>query len=119
MELDKFITATLNSIVKGINDSKEFAIENGARVNPYIGQWDQNKMLTTYYGNEQGTRAISSIEFDIAITSSFENDKAGGLGVNVFSANVGGKLSKKDINETISRVKFSVNVALPNTDTSK
>jgi len=58
MELDKFITASLNSIIKGINDSKEFAIENGARINPHIGKWDFEKTMTTYYGKEEGARAI-------------------------------------------------------------
>ena len=119
MELDKFITASLNSIIKGVDNSKEFAKENGAVINPHIGKWDFDKTLTTYIGREEGARAVSKIDFDIAITTSSEKDKAGGLGINVFSANVGGKLTKKDLAETISRIKFNVNVVLPNTDTNK
>jgi hypothetical protein len=119
MELDKFITASLNSIIKGVNNSKDFAIKNGARINPHVGKWDIEKTQTTYYGDEEGAREISKIEFDIAITTSSEKDKAGGLGVNVFSAKIGGKLSKKDIDKTLSRIKFHVSVALPNTDTNK
>ena len=115
MELDQFITATLNSIIKGINGSKDFAIENGAKINPLIGPHERSRILTMNSGHETLTKAISEIKFDIAITTSSEKDKAGGLGINVFSANVGGKLTRKDLAETVSRIKFSVNDVLPNT----
>ena len=119
MELDKFISASLNSIIKGIDESKDFAIEHGARINPHVGKWDLDKTQTAYIGREEGARAISQIEFDIAITTSSEKGKTGGIGINVFSANIGGKLSKNDLAETISRIKFNINVVLPNTDTNK
>lgn len=119
MELDKFITESLNSIIKGVNESKKIAKANDAVINPHIGKWDFDKFPTTYILGEQGARAISKIDFDIAVTASSEKDKAGGLGINVFSANLGGKISKTDLSETISRIKFSVNAVLPNTDTNK
>jgi hypothetical protein len=36
MELDTFITKTLNSIVKLIKDSQDFTSENGAIINPFV-----------------------------------------------------------------------------------
>ena len=114
MKLDEFISDSLQSIIKGINDSQDFALENGARINPHVGKWDENKMLTTYYGKEEGTRAVSQIDFDIAVTTSSTKETGGEGGINVYSVKLGGKLSDKDANETVSRIKFSLNVAFPN-----
>jgi len=114
MELDKFISETLNAIINGIKNSQDFAQQNGARINPHIGKWDQEKTLTTYFGNEEGARSISTIEFDVAVTSSNEKESGGQGGINVLSLNIGGKLSDKDLKKTVSRIKFSINVALPN-----
>lgn len=114
MKLDEFITDTLKSIIKGVKDSQEFAQENGARINPYIDSWDQNKMLTTYYGKEEGARAISAIDFDIAVTASNSQETGGEGGINVYSLKLGGKATDLEKNETVSRIKFSLNVVLPN-----
>lgn len=114
MELDKFITETLNAIVKGIKESQNFAQQNGARINPHVGKWDQEKVTTTYFGNEEGARSVSTIDFDVAVTSSNEKESGGQGGINVLSLNIGGKIADKDIKETVSRIKFSINVALPN-----
>lgn len=114
MQLDTFITETLRAIIKGVKDAQEFAQENGARVNPHIGKWDFDKSTTTYFGNEEGARAVSTVDFDIAVTTSSEQETGGHGGINVLSLKVGGKLTDKDISETVSRIKFSINVALPN-----
>lgn len=114
MKLDEFITDTLKSIIKGVKDSQEFAQENGARVNPHIGNWDKTKILTTYYGREEGARVISTIDFDIAVTASNSQETGGEGGINVFSVKLGGKLTDAEKNETVSRIKFSLNVTLPN-----
>lgn len=114
MELDLFITETLNAVVKGVKNSQEFAHENGARINPHIGKWDINKSKTTFYGREDGARAISTIEFDIAISSSNEQENGLKGGINVLSLNLGGNVSDKDAKGTVSRIKFSIDVVLPN-----
>ena len=114
MELDKFITEALNAVVKGVKNSQDFAKENGARINPYVDKWDFDKTKTTYFGREEGARAISTIEFDIAISSSNEQENGIKGGINVMSVNFGGNLSDKDIKGTVSRIKFSIDVVLPN-----
>ena len=114
MELDKFITETLNAVVKGVKNSQDFAKENGARINPHVGKWDLDRTKFTFFGKEEGARTISSIEFDVAISSSNEQENGVKGGINVMSVNFGGNLSDKDSKETVSRIKFSVNVVLPN-----
>ena len=115
MKLDAFITETLNSIIKGVKDSREFAKDNEARVNPHIGEWDKNKQITTYFKDEDGIRAVSNIDFDIAVTTTNEKETGGHGGINVLSIKVGANLKDTDLKETVSRIRFSVNVALPNT----
>ena len=116
MELDTFITRTLNSIVKGIKDSQDFASENGARINPHIGNWDRDKFTTTFFNNEDGARYVSNIDFDIAVSTSSEQETGAKGGINVMSLNIRGNLSDKDVKETVSRIKFSINVVLPNVE---
>jgi hypothetical protein len=112
MNLDTFISESLKAIIKGIKDSQNFAMDNGARVNPirdrnYTGEY-------VFYGSEEGMRTVSAIQFDIAVTTSSQQEAGGEGGINVFSIKLGGKLSDKDLNETVSRIKFSIDVALPN-----
>lgn len=111
MNLDEFISETLKAIIKGVRDSQEFAHENGARVNP-IRKHEINTK-TIYYKNEDGMRALTDIDFDIAVTAS--NQQGSGIdgGIKVFSVSLGGKLEDKNIHETVSRVKFNVGVVLP------
>lgn len=116
MELDKFITETLNAVIKGVKNSQDFAKENGARINPHVGKWDFDKTKTTYFGSEEGARAISSIEFDIAISSSSEQENGINGGINVMSVNFGGKALDKHLKENVSRIKFSIDLVLPNVE---
>ena len=117
MELDKFITETLKSVIKGIKESQEFAKENGARINPHLLSSSSSKNKPyTFYGKEEGARLVSEIDFDIAISSSNEQENGVKGGINVMSVNFGGNLSDKDVKGTVSRIKFSVNVVLPNVE---
>ena len=114
MELAEFISETIKGIIKGVKESQDFAHQNDARINPHIGKWDERKMLTTYYGTEEGARAVSTIDFDVAVSATNQLESGIKGGINVLSLNLGGKISDKDINETVSKIKFSINVVLPN-----
>jgi len=103
MELDSFITKTINSIVKGVSDSRDFAKENGASVNP-----QKNSGMT---GASQKT--ITNLEFDVAITSSMETENGINGGISVFNVSVGGKSSDKGLEHSLSRIKFAVGIILP------
>ena len=105
MELDTFITKTLNSIVKLIKDSQDFTSENGAIINPFVWKWDRDKIITVERKNND--------DF-IAVSTSNEQESGVKGGINVMSLNIGGNLSDKDLNETVSRIKFNINVVLPN-----
>jgi hypothetical protein len=116
MKLDNFISETLNSVIKGIKDSQDFAKENGARINPNVGKWDYDKTRTIYLGKEKEASIVSTIDFDVAISSSNEQENGLKGGVNVMSLNFGGNLSDKDISSIVSRIKFSIDIVLPSVE---
>jgi hypothetical protein len=116
MKLDEFISESIKAVIKGINDSQEFAKENGALINPHIGKWDFDKTETTYYGNEEGARRVSKINFDVAVTVSNTSSIDGGGGINIHALKLGTNIADSEKNETVSRIQFDLNVALPNID---
>lgn len=103
MELDEFITKTITGIIKGVNDSMEFAKTQNAVVNPLY----QN-VVTGVHASK-----TNIIEFDIAVTISNEQSSGikGGIKILAF-ASLNGNTSDKGINETISRIKFTVPIVL-------
>ena len=116
MELDVFISKTLESIIKAINDSSKFAEENGAIINPIIMEsGDDYDYSTTIWRKDKkdGRRALTKLEFDIAVTASKEAGSKVGGGIKVQVLNLGGSASNTDINQTSSRLRFTLNVAFP------
>lgn len=101
MELEKFIAESLESIVKGIDKANEKLAPMGACVNA----WDQTDVLV---GGE--TCRINDVNFDIAVTVSEKSETDGKI--SVFSVGgVGGNISNG--NEQVSRLSFSLRVAIP------
>jgi hypothetical protein len=114
MKLDQFISETLKSLIKGIKDAQDFAKQNGATINPEIENRELAKNANViFFEDRDGAIGVSIVDFDIAVTASSEQGADLGAGINVLSLNIGGNKNEKQIEETISRIKFSVNVVLP------
>lgn len=114
MELDEFISTTVKSIIKSINDSKEYAEANGAIINPIIMEHNYDAYQSIWRKDgKDGRRGLTKIDFDVAVTASSEegNKVGGGIKVQVFS--LGASSTETEKNQTISRIKFSLDVALP------
>lgn len=116
MELDQFISQTIKSVIKGIKDSQEFALTNGARLNPYVDNMDLDKHHVSTIRGEEGYSKVYNIDFDIAVTTSSSNEKGGEAGINVYSLKLGGKSTDTEKNESLSRIKFSLDIDLPKHD---
>lgn len=116
MELNTFITETLNAINKGIKNAQPVALENGAIVNPIIHSSNPNSKPIVSIKGVGGAREVSQVDFDIAVTVSknSENDIQGGI--NVYAIKLGATKNDTEKNESVSRIKFSINVVLPATD---
>ena len=121
MKLDDFISETLKAIIKGIKVAQAFANENDAKVNPEIdnkNSFERSKSPVIFFKERDGAIELTSIEFDVAVTVSNQKSAEGGGGVSVFAFKAGGSMNHSGINETVSRIKFNVNVALPSTPSS-
>jgi hypothetical protein len=112
MQLDEFISETLKAIIKGTKDSQEFAKENRAVVNPQIiGPSGGTKYIRM--DRDENNSIISDIDFDVAVTASSKQESGIGGGINVLSINLRGKKEETDLHQTVSRIKFTITVALP------
>lgn len=109
MELDVFISETLNSIITGIQKSQDFAKGKDAVVNPE----KKSTMSIDYVEINSKDRIVTTISFDIAVTASNKNEKGVNGGISVLSIGLGGKANSTDTSESVSRIKFSVGVILP------
>lgn len=112
MQLDEFISETLKAIIKGTKDSQEFAKQSRAIVNPRIPGPTGRPNLIRMEADEDNS-VISSIEFDVAVTASSKQESGISGGINVLSINLGGKKEDTDLHQTVSRIKFTISVALP------
>lgn len=114
MELDEFISGTVKSIIKSINDSMDFAESNGAIINPILMEKDYDAKTSIWRKDHQdGRRALTKVDFDVAVSASNEegNKVGGGLKIQVLS--LGASTDNKEINQTTSRIRFSIDIALP------
>jgi len=110
MRLDEFISETILSIIKSINDSKDFAEKNGAIINPIIMESGYESTIWRKDGKD-GKRYLTKIDFDIAVVASNKENNGNKLQIEV--AEINDSNIENEINKTSSRIKFSLNVALP------
>ena len=111
MDLREFVSETLTQIVEGVKSAQSKAAESGATVNPAIrasaelaGKQD---FLPTGAGYAQ------SVQFDVALTVTEGTGTKGGIGVFAGAINLGSSGQSHDESSSVSRVKFSVLLALP------
>lgn len=109
IKLQDFISDTLKQIIDGVADAQEYAkIKNS-----YI-----NVNTTEYSGHEIKIKKNSApepqlIEFDIALTTTEDQNIKGGLGIFVTGIGLGYQGETKTMGSEISRIKFSIPVILP------
>jgi len=102
MELKEFIKQALSDIAKAVSESQE-ELKGVAVVNPPKSDQGHGPMGRVYFYEKH------TINFDIAVTASAENEKSGG--VRVLSA-IAGDVSSTSTNQQSSRITFSIPVYL-------
>ena len=114
MDLDEFVRQTLVDVMNGVKAAQEELHGDGSGIVAVKGQISPRPAGRS--GSTTGGRPLSDIgspidqiEFDVAVTAE-EGAEAKG-GVKVWGLNVGGGVASKEA--VVSRVKFSVPVALP------
>lgn len=113
MELKEFIKTALSDITNAVSELQA-ELQNGAIVSPSVPNSIANVTVKDPQDNKIN-RPISKIDFDVAITvGSTDNIEAGGkVGIQIFSAKLGG--NNENHTENVSRITFSIPVVLPNT----
>lgn len=111
MDLKNFIKATILDISDSIKELSD-EITNGAIINPTIPSPIATKSIL--YDNKN--RLVERIDFDIAVSTSESTEINGKLGgcITVLSAKAGANTMSQG--EVVSRINFSIPVALPVTE---
>ena len=119
MELKDFIKGVISDITNAVKECQE-ELDNGAIVSPVNG-----KSVEVAH-TVQGDKKISYVDFELAVTASSETsangERKGGIEVksSFLGFQIGGKIddrvtneSNKQINENISKIKFSIPIIYP------
>ncbi|KAF1076304.1 hypothetical protein [Halodesulfovibrio sp. MK-HDV] len=112
MELQEFIKETLTQIAKGVSDAQSDINEAGGILNPANPKYGSNNKSSVVIVNGQ-QHPIRRVDFDIAITASSKTGTEAGGKLKVWSIGVDATTEKKDTNETVSRVKFAIDICPP------
>lgn len=111
MKLEEFVQETLREIINGVVAAQAHAAEHKAIVNAQAAVTDDNaKHILKDYGSG---KAIQMVEFDVAVTARDGTSTQGGIGVFVGPVALGSKGKSDVANESASRVKFTIPIALP------
>lgn len=111
IELKTFVEESLKQIIDGVRTAQVHALEKGGLVNP-IGVWQQVAGDWRLMEGEVD-RFGQNVQFDVAITANEDSKASGGIGVFVGAFGVGSKGETGEAASSMSRIQFSVPLALP------
>lgn len=111
MELKTFVDDAISQLIEGVAQAQSKHKESGAIINPSL----KDGKVNYYSGGLAATGSgyyPTKIDFDVAVTVS--EDAGAKAGIQVFGVGLGGNVSTQ--NSVVSRLQFSVSVALPKSD---
>ena len=112
MDLKEFIAQALVEVVEGVLEAQNTLQENGKYINPKLatqqGRHEAHGKVVSTDG-----QLVQSVDFDVAVTATTGSGTKGGIGVvaGIFALGSQGESSAEK--SALSRIKFSVPVALP------
>ena len=109
MDLKDFVSETLKEIIEGVKDAQNFAIENGAVINPTSFGVVSPKAIMSKDNDE--VTSVQRIDFSLSLQQSYAADGKVSIGVMDI-----GKIEGEYRNIKENRVNFSVLVVLPDGD---
>jgi hypothetical protein len=116
MELQEFVSETLKEIIAGVKEAQVYARDNGAVANPGTSRHVPPGMYER--GSSQDLSPIEKVEFDVAVTSTDASETQAGAGIFVAAFGIGVKDKSDTSNSSISRIRFSVPIVLPEQSTT-
>jgi len=117
MDLKDFVKNTLIQIVDGVAEAEKELEQKGASVNPIGGYFDQKQLGGRSWTFEDGVTEI--VGFDVALTNSEKEGSSAGIGVLLGGINLGAKGKSEEAVTSVTRIKFSVPILLPQGKTLK
>lgn len=114
MELEEFISETLSQIVRGIERAREETGRHatiGAQVQILPPGDNTGVGVMPMKGSNGGVAHL--VKFDVALTASDGVEAKAKLGVVSGLLNTGGEAKKDWLNSTVSRVQFTIPIAMP------
>lgn len=108
--LEDFVANTLAQIIEGIKKAQKTTQDDhisptGIRLN---ADHAPKKYLSTTTNH-----MVTMIEFDVAVTASDSTSVEGKGGISVMSLKIGAEANAGSVNSSVSRIKFTVPIALP------
>ncbi|MCF8468015.1 MAG: hypothetical protein K9G33_11475 [Sneathiella sp.] len=110
MDLKEFIIETISAIADATNELQTSYESEGVIVNPPTSHdgasvFEIDSQVYTF-------RHVKDVNFDVALTVGSSIDAEGKAGLKVFSAEIGGSTGASKAKEQVSRVQFSIPIAL-------
>ena len=112
MELSEFVAESLRQIIDGVTLAQEYASRKGATVNPNNMWYRADQGVVKIQDRETGA-FIQEVNFDVAVTATDGTKTKGGIGVFVGTVGLGSQGQSEAVKESVSRIKFTVPLALP------
>lgn len=114
MDLKEFVAETLKQIFDGVTGAQEVAQSKGGQINPQVQCPNVDRVSTPYLTVRGSLQTlVTNIDFDVALTITDTAGATGKAGLVVWGIGAGVEGKTQTTNSTVSRVKFSVAVALP------
>jgi hypothetical protein len=114
INLQDFVTEALVQIAHGVSEAQKRVHESGAMINPYDSVVDSSgrvQWAESGFGSER--QYGEKVEFDIAVTAADKGELKGGIGVVSGVFNLGVKAGQTGESSSVSRIRFSVPMFLP------
>lgn len=109
VDLKDFVRDSIVGIVDGVAEAQQ-NIASKAMVNPGHRALPAGAL---YFPGKTGLVPLQEIKFDLAVTAASEDSGGAKIGFLVGVFGGGGEISGKDSQQTVSRLRFAVPVALP------
>lgn len=116
MKLQEFVSETLREVIAGVKEAQAYAKDNGAVINPEPEHLvlEKDRYVNIMVAPQSWVcTPIEDIDFDVAVTSTDTSETQAGVGIFVAALALGVKDKSDIVNSCVSRVKFSIPLALP------
>jgi len=109
MDIKEFVGSTLVQIIEGINEANEKLKNTGA----VISSKDVLPIREGTTRNIATGNLVNLIDFDVAVIVNEKDIANGGAGINIAGIQIGGTLQNETVNQSVSRIKFSIPLTIP------